>query len=490
MRFLTLAAALALIAGSAHSQTLPTPKFGSLTLAPLIVTIPNAGANGYIIEQDLTYNLPLNATGIYFGNQFNAVVNGDPRSGAQVWNNLDRMFAETANTSTANLVNRDIQFIRPFGFGTPKQTLWGLIVDMADQTGLDSAHGGGALGLELDLEVSDGDNSPDVIRQGLVVVLGQGKPGAVSPQATSAVAVFNDGDPAANFKSTVLLASAFHDAAVDLRSSTTVAGGTTHALWLASGLDVALDTPGSNTINYNSSLNSIALNQSSTVLFYANVAGAHSVVPLTADAAGIGLSLSGTGAMLLSSGTTAQEPDTGNAGELRYNTTTSRFEFGVGGSWINHVRLSGDTMTGALHMGANTLDGSAVAFTGGTLSGLTSVAITGAGTGLNVTNNATVGGLLGVSSASVSAAGTTQGTATALAAQTNIITAAASGTGVVVPASAPLMRVSNRAPNPVLVFPNSGAQIEAFGTNNPVSLGVGADVVIGCTSSTQCRAYP
>jgi hypothetical protein len=82
-------------------------------------------------------------------------------------------------------------------------------------------------------------------------------------------------------------------------------------------------------------------------------------------------SFNGTGAVKLPAGTTAQQPDTGNVGETRYNSTTGRYEFGIGGSWINHVRLNGDTMTGALHLGANLLDGSNVSFTGGTLTGIT-----------------------------------------------------------------------------------------------------------------------
>ncbi len=58
--------------------------------------------------------------------------------------------------------------------------------------------------------------------------------------------------------------------------------------------------------------------------------------------------LTGTGELSLPSGTTGQQPNTGNAGSLRWNTTTGRFEVGIGGAWKNFVRLDGDTMTGAL----------------------------------------------------------------------------------------------------------------------------------------------
>jgi hypothetical protein len=103
------------------------------------------------------------------------------------------------------------------------------------------------------------------------------------------------------------------------------------------------------------------------------------------------LTLSGTGAFLFPSGTTSQEPDTGNAGEARYNTTTGRHEFGIGGSWVNFVKLSGDTMTGAL-----IVNGGAVTASGG-------LNATGTGTGLTVTNNATVGGTIVVSGVTTTA---------------------------------------------------------------------------------------
>jgi hypothetical protein len=56
----------------------------------------------------------------------------------------------------------------------------------------------------------------------------------------------------------------------------------------------------------------------------------------------------GTGAIQLPSGTTGQQPTSPVASMVRYNTTTSRFEFYNGSAWINHVRLNGDTMTGGL----------------------------------------------------------------------------------------------------------------------------------------------
>jgi hypothetical protein len=63
------------------------------------------------------------------------------------------------------------------------------------------------------------------------------------------------------------------------------------------------------------------------------------------------LILSGTGAIQLPVGNTGQQP-TPATGMLRFNTTTSRFEFYNGAGWINHVKVAGDTMTGTLTLPA------------------------------------------------------------------------------------------------------------------------------------------
>lgn len=75
------------------------------------------------------------------------------------------------------------------------------------------------------------------------------------------------------------------------------------------------------------------------------------IVTITSSASKA-LAFSGTGSLGVPSGTTAQRPTTGDAGEVRWNSSTSRYEFGIDGSWLNHVKLTGDTMTGLLTAGS------------------------------------------------------------------------------------------------------------------------------------------
>lgn len=115
------------------------------------------------------------------------------------------------------------------------------------------------------------------------------------------------------------------------------------------------------------------------------LAGSGTALTVTNNATIAGtLTLSSTGAFLFPSGTTGQQPDSGNAGEARYNTTTGRHEFGIGAAWTSYVKLGGDTLTGALTVN------------GGALTASSGISATGSGTGLAVTNNATIGGTLAV----------------------------------------------------------------------------------------------
>lgn len=104
----------------------------------------------------------------------------------------------------------------------------------------------------------------------------------------------------------------------------------------------------------------------------------------------------------------------------------------------------------------------------------------------------TVTGFLGLNTAaSLSAAGTTAGTATVLTAQHSIVTSVAVGTGVRLPtglAPGVELLVANRGANTLTVYPPAGAQIEAFGTDVPVGVAAGGHATFRCATSTQCYA--
>jgi hypothetical protein len=87
----------------------------------------------------------------------------------------------------------------------------------------------------------------------------------------------------------------------------------------------------------------------------------------------------------------------------------------------------------------------------------------------------------------VSAAGTTQGTATVLTSQLNIVTTVAAGTGVVAPAG--YAKTINAGANAMLMYPPSGAQFDAVGTNSPVSVGVGGIIETIIPAATPTQGY-
>lgn len=94
------------------------------------------------------------------------------------------------------------------------------------------------------------------------------------------------------------------------------------------------------------------------------------------------VTFSGTGAAQVPAGTTAQQP-AGVAGMARFNSQTLRYEFYNGTAWANHVRLAGDTMTGALTVpsitaSGGTLDGVAIGATTPGTGAFTTLAASGA----------------------------------------------------------------------------------------------------------------
>lgn len=96
-------------------------------------------------------------------------------------------------------------------------------------------------------------------------------------------------------------------------------------------------------------------------------------------------------------------------------------------------------------------------------------------------------------STNVTAAGTTQGTATALTGFVSAITAGALDTGVILQNTVgALQRVSNATNSEKKVYPPSGVAIDALGANNPVLLPAGSsvDIVVTSGSAATQQAYP
>lgn len=92
---------------------------------------------------------------------------------------------------------------------------------------------------------------------------------------------------------------------------------------------------------------------------------------------------------------------------------------------------------------------------------------------------------------SVSAAGTTQGTATELTAADSELTTVGAGAGVVLSAqlaSGDQQTVFNAGANAVKVYPPSGMKINALAANAPMTLATNTGCIFKCVSTTRVFA--
>lgn len=96
-------------------------------------------------------------------------------------------------------------------------------------------------------------------------------------------------------------------------------------------------------------------------------------------------------------------------------------------------------------------------------------------------------GMLYSTATGLTAVGTSQGTALALTKSFNVVSSAATGTGVVLPAGVAGFRcvVTNQAANAIQIYPASGAKIDSQSTNQPVTLSPNASATYQCASATQ-----
>lgn len=91
----------------------------------------------------------------------------------------------------------------------------------------------------------------------------------------------------------------------------------------------------------------------------------------------------------------------------------------------------------------------------------------------------------------LTAAGTTQGTATAINTSNTYISTAAASSGVILPAlqQGDWGIIYNGGANTVKVYPPSGAAINQLGANNALLLATNTNCIFFCFSSTQWIAH-
>jgi hypothetical protein len=217
--------------------------------------------------------------------------------------------------------------------------------------------------------------------------------------------------------------------------------------------------------------------------------------PIATSIGGTGLSSIGTANQVLG----ANNGATG----LEYKTITAGTAVSVAHA-ANSITINNTGVTSAVAgtaisvsgaTGAVTITNTGVTALAGTANQITASASTGSIT-LSTPSTFVAPGEVRVTtslsksiSATVTAAGTNQGTGTALTSDYNAVTTTASGTGVVLPTAAtPFGRevtIVNRGANPLVVYPASGAAIDGAATNAGIAVPVNGEVSFFSASTTQ-----
>lgn len=206
------------------------------------------------------------------------------------------------------------------------------------------------------------------------------------------------------------------------------------------------------------------------------------------------ITISGTGAIQVPIGTTAQRPTgAGLPAALRFNTDLSQLEFynTLTSTW----QISANAQSNAL----SSLTGTGLVVQTGT-STFTNRSIAGTTNQITITNGDGVSGnptaaipntfitpqYSGGSYAAYSAAGATQGTATAITVRYARATTVAVGTGVILPTpvTGQVHWITNDGANPLNVYPAVGGSIDGLATNAPIVVPVSETVALQAISTT------
>lgn len=91
----------------------------------------------------------------------------------------------------------------------------------------------------------------------------------------------------------------------------------------------------------------------------------------------------------------------------------------------------------------------------------------------------------------ISAAGTTQATATAITTSNNFVTTVGAGAGVILPAvqQGDWLIIYNSGANALSIYPPVGGKINQLSTNAAMTLATNTNVIFFCFSSTQFVAH-
>jgi hypothetical protein len=194
------------------------------------------------------------------------------------------------------------------------------------------------------------------------------------------------------------------------------------------------------------------------------------------------------------------------AASATFSTTTGNIAVGnslTSGTWT----AGGTSGTGTITVGQSTGNQTTNIQAGATASGSTkainigTAGLSGSTTAINIgsavsgaTSTTTLSGLVVNSiSAAVSAAGTTQGTATGLVSNINNVTVVAVGAaGVRLPTAVAGMRILIRnsdSADVLSIYPATGGQINALGTNTASTLAAGLTTELMATTATQWYTF-